>query len=122
MAFEINIPHSPWSEQTITLDGSLFRLEMKFKDRTDRWYLTLKDNLGKHLITEKKCVNGQTLTGLYDLLGLQGALFVQQNYGRDDYPSYDNFGLGKQFSLVYMTDAEFTLFLSLGDNSSYSAT
>lgn len=121
MAYEINIPNNAWSEQTVTLDGSLFRLEMKYKDRTERWYVTLKDNLGNHLLTEKKCVAGQTVTGLYDLPGVTGALFVQQNYGLDDYPTFDNFGIDKQFSLIYMTDAEFTLFLQLGDNPSYSA-
>ncbi len=119
MAYEINVPGNSWSEQTVTLDGGLFRIELKYKERTERWYLTLKDNTGVNLLTEKKLVDGQVITGLYDLPGLSGAIAVQRNYGRDSYPTWDTLGRDKAFSLIYLTEAEYTMLLQTGENVNY---
>lgn len=119
MSYEINVPSSAWSTQTVTLDGSLFRIELKYKERTERWYMTLKDNTGVDILTEKKLVDGQVITGLWDLPGVQGAIAVQRNYGTDVYPTYDTLGVGKQFSLVYLTEDEYTLLLKTEDNYNY---
>lgn len=121
MSYEINIPQSAWSTQTVTLDGALFRIELKYKERAERWYMTLKDNTGVDLLTEKKLVDGQVITGLWDITGLTGALAVQRNYGTDIYPTFETLGQGKQFSLVYLTEAEYTLLLQTQDNSNYVA-
>lgn len=119
MSYEINIPNNPYSQQTVTLDGSLFRILLKYKERTERWYLTLQDNTGVDLLTEKKLVDGQVISGLWDIPGLTGALAVQKNYGTDVYPTYDTLGKGKQFSLIYITQAEYTLLLQTEDNQNY---
>ncbi|MGX9869052.1 phage baseplate plug family protein [Enterobacter mori] len=116
MTQSINIPsNSDWSTQTVTLDGNLYEIELKYKERTERWYLTLRNTEGEDLLTEKKCVGGQTLTGLHGIPLFGGNLYIERKFGKGDYPSHDDFGPGKAFELLYFTDAEYTALLKLDD-------
>lgn len=116
MAYNIVVPDADWSSQSITLGGTSFILELKFKARTDRWYITLKDSNGNDLITEKKIVDQQTMTGLFDIEGMYGDIFCERVYGTDIYPTRQTLGIDKQFNLMYMTEEEMNWVLRLNGN------
>lgn len=116
MAYSIFVPeNSEWSVQSVKLGEQMYTIELVYKQRTDRWYMTLSDTEGNHLLTEKKCVTGQTLTGLHGLDGFGGYLYVQRTYGKEDYPSRHNFGAGKEFELLYFSEDEYSDLLELGN-------
>ncbi|AXN57384.1 structural protein [Erwinia phage Tian] len=101
MSNYIPVPDSEWSTQTVTLDKIPFLIELRFKSRQERWYLTIKDTDGNILISEVKCVPNTTLTGRYGLPEIYGDIFVERFYGSSEYPTRNNFGIGKEFGLVY---------------------
>ncbi|XAO54241.1 hypothetical protein [Yersinia phage vB_YenM_P778] len=112
MAMSIVIPDRDWSSQVVTLGGTTFIVELKFKLRTNRWYMTLRDSTGELLLTEKKCVPDQNLTGLYDIEGLYGDIFIDKVYGAEEYPSRNNLGVGKEFELRYYTETEVNVLIT----------
>lgn len=116
MAYNIVIPDAEWSSQVVTLGGTTFILELKYKRRTQRWYMTLKNSDGVTLLTEKKIVDGQTMTGLFDIEGMYGDIFCERQFGKDVYPTLDTLGVDKAFSLVYYTEDEMSWVLQLNNN------
>lgn len=115
MAMSIVIPDTDWSSQTVTLGQTSFIIELKYKARPKRWYLTLKDSDGTVLLTEKKVVTNMNLTGLYEIEGLYGDIFCERIYGESAYPERDNFGRDKEFELKYYTEDEVNLLIGLGE-------
>lgn len=116
MAYSILVPDSDWSSQVVTLGGTTFILELKYKERTQRWYMSLFSNTGERLLTEKKIVDGQTLTGLWDIEGLYGDIFCERMYGTDEYPTRNTLGIDKPFNLLYYTEDEMDWVLQMNDN------
>lgn len=116
MAYSILVPDTEWSSQTVTLGGTTFILELKYKQRTERWYMSLFDADGNPILSEKKLVQGQTLTGLYDIVGMYGDIFCERVYGLADYPTRDTLGLDKEFVLVYYTEEEMDWMLQMTNN------
>ncbi|WP_400217233.1 phage baseplate plug protein [Escherichia coli] len=111
MAYNINIPDADWSVQKVILGGQTFNIEMKYKERTKRWYLTLINSDGEILLSEKKCLNQMFITEPYVITGFDGGLFVERVYGDDTYPTRDNFGVGKEFELKYFPKEELSQFI-----------
>lgn len=101
MSNYIPVPDTEWSTQTATLDKVNYLLELKFKGRQSRWYLTIRDTDGNILLNEVKCVPNTTLTGRYNLPEIYGDIFVERFFGDSTYPTRNNFGIGKEFGLVY---------------------
>ncbi len=116
MAYNILVPDTDWSSQVITLGGTTFVLELKYKERTQRWYMSLFSSDGVKLLSEKKIVDGQTMTGLYDLPGMYGGIFCERAYGLEVYPTRQTLGIGKEFNLVYYTQEEMDWLLQMTDN------
>lgn len=116
MAYSILVPDADWSRQTITLGGTTFILELKYKQRTERWYMSLYDYSGQPILTEKKIVDGQTMTGLWDIEGMYGDIFCERIYGTDVYPTRNTLGINKAFNLVYYTEEEMDWVFHLTDN------
>ena len=113
MAYIINIPDSDWSSQTVTLGNKIYTLELKYKSRTQRWYLSLYDNNKALLLSEKKLVSNMFLTEPYALDSFTGGLIVEKAFGDKEYPSRDNLGLGKAFELKYLSADEVALMIQI---------
>lgn len=106
MSLEISIPDADFSSQIVTLGSYQYTIELKFKERVNKWFLTLRDSDGVTLLSERKLLNEMAVTGLFALPDFEGALFVERNFGTDENPSRDNFGHGKEFRLIYFTAQE----------------
>ncbi|WP_034455987.1 phage baseplate plug family protein [Buttiauxella noackiae] len=113
MAYIINVPDNDWSSQVVILGKSRYRLELKFKERLNRWYFSLFDNDGERLVTERKIIPGVFLTEPFSFEGFEGALICEVQFGADEYPSRDNLGRGKAFELQYLTAEEMRLLADL---------
>ncbi|EKF2848411.1 hypothetical protein OYT40_002162 [Escherichia coli] len=113
MAYIINIPDSEWSSQAVTLGNKIYKIELKYKSRTQRWYLSLSDNNKTTLLTEKKLVSNMFLTEPYALDSFTGGLIVERIFGDADYPSRNNLGLGKEFELKYLSADETALMIQI---------
>ncbi|WP_421589469.1 phage baseplate plug family protein [Rahnella aceris] len=117
MSYAINIPDVPYSSQQVTLGDQPYILEIVYKERTDRYYITLGTTTGVRLLTEKKILNGATMTGLFDL-GMSGELFVTRNFGTGDKIGWGKLGIGKEFGLQFLTRDEVN-FMSNHDFDGY---
>lgn len=116
MAYNIMVPDNDWSSQVVTLGGTTFTVELKYKERIERWYLSLYDSDNNALLTEKKLVDGQCITGLWDIEGMFGGIFCERAFGTDVYPTRDTLGLNKAFNLVYYTQDEMDWLLQMTNN------
>lgn len=104
MAYKINVPEHPYAQQQVTLGDQPYILITSYKERTKRFYLTIRTTTGDELITEKKIVPG-LMTGLHDL-GMNGDVVCERVYGTDDYPTWGTLGVGKPFELQWLTSSE----------------
>lgn len=112
MSYNINVPNESWSVQSVTLGGNIYKIELKYKHRTQRWYLSLFDSDNNPLMSEKKCVSEMFISEPYEINGFTGALLVEKVFGDDSliYPSRNTFGLNKEFQLKYYDADEFKSF------------
>lgn len=101
---ELNIEQqgSPVFVSTPTLSGQTYRLNFQWVikpyRRTGAWYLDIGS-----AIYGIKIVSGINLLDPYDHLDAlpPGKLGVYRNSGRGSKPSFSNFGIDKEFTLIY---------------------
>ena len=103
---KINVPFTPWSEQSITLNGVEYRFIFSFNERSERWHLSiyLRDVPIK---TGLVLMENGLLLGNYRLDDFDhGKLFCVRMKKSGKNAGYDNTGFGKAYELIYLTNEE----------------
>ena len=105
MATRIDTPDTAYSTQTVTLNKVSYQLKFKYSARFDRWSISLYSRKGEPILVEERAIPRQEFLRPNDKISLlQGYLFIDS---LSDTPiTRDNFGLGKEHNLVYISEAE----------------
>lgn len=115
MAYSINVPDNEWSSQTVTLGNISLVVELQYKNRTGRWYLTLSNPItGEVYVCQRKLVPNMFATASAVIPGFTGELICEHIFGalssnahpNGIYPTRNNLGRGKEFELKYLTNDE----------------
>ena len=106
MAVSITVPDTPWSSQLVSLSGKSYEFELTYNSRSSRWYLTISLS-GVNIINSLKVIEGVDMTGRYLISEFSdGRLYCGQSRKTSDPVGRDNFGVGKDYGLVYLTNEE----------------
>jgi hypothetical protein len=103
---KVNVPPSPWSEQSITLAGIEYRFIFSFNERDQRWRLDIyvQDVPVIHGI---KIMENQSFLYLYNLESfIHGDLSCIRMKKDNKDVGFDNFGYNKAYELIYFTNDE----------------
>lgn len=108
MATKIRIPDTPFSEQKVVIGDNLLTVILKFNSRNNSWYLDIKDAVGENnIISGIKIMPNQNLTGRYVIDEFSnGNLWCQRNVNTDTVLGRDNFGINKDYGLIYLSNDE----------------
>lgn len=105
MISEIQILQNVFFLQTVPLDGQTYKLSFRWVPKRESsdlvdgsWYMDIGDD-----VVGIKVVNGINLLAPYQYMESipQGTLTATRNFGRSSKPSFLNFGIGKEVSLLY---------------------
>lgn len=106
MAVSITIPDTAWSRQVVSLSGSSYVFETRYNERSSRWYINITLG-GVSVINSLKVVENVNLTGRYLLDNFNdGNLFCIKIKETAEPAGRDNFGIGKDYELWYLTNEE----------------
>jgi len=97
---KIGVKTNPYYEGVKTLDGSLYRLTIRWNPGTEKWYLDLNGLNNDVAINGIALLCGKELLGQYGYYEL-GQLWVIDNSGLDEDPDYYEFG--SRWTLEYTT-------------------
>ena len=106
---KLNTPTSPDVVTPTALGGNLYQFHYQYNGSTPenkRWYLDIY--LGKKLlIAGLKLIDGFPLLSKYSLVDFNhGELYVIKFKETDSVVGRDNLGIGKEYSLVYISNDE----------------
>ncbi len=108
MALKITIPDTSWSSQLVSLSGKSYIFEISYNERSTRWYINVT-LAGEEVINSLKAIENINMTGRYNLVKFDhGGLFCVRFKKTTDPVGRDNFGLGKDYELIYLTNSEIT--------------
>lgn len=107
---EITVPDTSYSTQRVNINNTVYNLQLSFNSKDSAWYLDLFDINEVAILQSKKLQWGSSVTSRYILARFQsGALFVLNRDLRDEPITRNNFGEGKTFSLVWVSNEELEL-------------
>lgn len=110
----IDTPAAADSSQIITLAGKSYIIWLRWFDREDSkyWVLDLSDARTRtSIITGQKITDGEFLVNKKLHTALGGLMFVTGVH--KDNITRDNFGIGKEFTLVFATIQEYNNVISV---------
>lgn len=102
MTVEIPITLNPYFEDTPELDGQVYQFRKRYSVRGEgsvgTWYLDIRG-----VIFGIKIVNGIDLFSAYKYIDElpPGKLGAVRNTGSSSKPVFNNFGIGREITLVY---------------------
>lgn len=106
MALTIFVPDTSWSRQLVSLDGKSYIFEISYNERSTRWYIDISLS-GTEVINSIKALENINMTGRYNLIDFDhGELFCVNLKKTSDPVGRDNFGIGKDYELIYLTNQE----------------
>lgn len=103
---EIRVPDAAHSSQTVSLQGVDYILEFDYNKREEAWRITIKDVFGEPILYGLKVLPDTAVNGSYQVENFSGYLFCSRNSGDAQRVVRDNFGIDKDFSLMYFTEEE----------------
>lgn len=113
MALKITIPDTSWSSQLVSLSGKSYIFEISYNERSTRWYINITLS-GEEVINSLKAIESVNMTGRYNLINFDhGELFCVRFKQTSDPVGRDNFGVGKDYELVYLTNEEISALATL---------
>ena len=108
MALTIVVPDTSWSRQVVALDGKSYIFEISYNERSTRWYINISLS-GTEVINSIKALENINMTGRYNLINFDhGELFCVNLKKTADPVGRDNFGIDKDYELIYLTNEEIT--------------
>lgn len=110
MSIQLNIPTVSFQRDTVPLGGTIYNIEYSYNERDNagegRWRLDISDEFGKNIITGIKIVEPQRLLARYKLENFSGELEVIRVIHDAGPLVFDNFGVNKDYALLYWTEEE----------------
>lgn len=106
MPTRIPVPNTPWSEDTLSLNGVIYTLDFKYNSRDSRWYFTLLDSNSVVIKHSIKIVEGVSLLQRYKFDNFSGDMFCMEVRRTDEVVTRHNLGIGKDYELVYFNQQE----------------
>lgn len=104
---EITVPDTSYSTQRVNINNTVYNLQLSFNNRDSSWYLDLFDINNSPILQSKKLQFGSPITSRYILPNLiDGDFFILKTEERDQVLGRSNFGVGKLYNLVYLTQAD----------------
>ena len=99
-------PSSNWAEHKVSLAGKTYTFVFRFNSVQERWMLDIYlDNtpviLGQMIVEGFNLFYGKPITNFE-----HGILATVSNFEGKDKLSKDNFGIDKQYSLLYLSNEE----------------
>lgn len=83
----------------VDLDGVSWKISFYYNQYDESWFMDVGDEL-----KGKKIVTGVDLLEYHHHLNVPpGKLIAKRNIGTDSKPSYENFGIGKDITLTYIS-------------------
>jgi hypothetical protein len=102
----INVPESAWSRQRITLGGVVYDFVFQYNTRDERWRLSIYQE-NSVVLEGVKIMSTEDLLSKYKLQNFKhGTLYCVKSKKVNGEATYNNFGIDKPFTLVYLTTAE----------------
>ncbi len=99
-------PSSTWAEHRVSLAGKTYVFEFKFNSLQERWMVDIYLDgtpviLGQMIVEDFELFYGKPITN-FD----HGVLTTVRNFEGKSKLGRDNFGIDKEFSLLYLSNEE----------------
>jgi len=108
MPLSINIPDTAWSSPIVSLSGRSYTFEITYNSRSTRWYINISLS-GTEVINSLKVLENLDITGRYNLVNFDhGSLSCVRFKNTAEPVGRDNFGIDKDYELIYLTNEEIT--------------
>ncbi|MCP3921258.1 MAG: hypothetical protein GY714_01605 [Desulfobacterales bacterium] len=105
---QIPVSQNGNSDTNITLEGVTYIFQYRFNSRNKRFFLNILEEDGTELVMGMRLLEFSTPNFNYPNVDApQGLLFVSQlQQDAEDFATLGNFGISKDYSLIYFTSDE----------------
>lgn len=110
MALIIPTIQNPYYSLRIKLGGEDYELTLKWNTRTSSWYCKVATSLGYEIIAFERLASRQPIILYNKDKFVKGNIYVLPTTLADNSLGFNNLGVDKNFSLVYLTEDEINEF------------
>lgn len=88
----------PWYQLTITLDGVVYTLSLRYNVRSDNWFMDIQDSAANPIVSGLPILIQRSVSGQYAYLAIPPGIFVAtDNSGQGTQPTQFSFGIDHTF-------------------------
>ena len=104
----IKVPDSSFESEEVIIAGTTYNLLFKYNTSDAAWYITIRDTEFTPLVSGIKVMPNQNLTKAFSYLNIfsDGDLWCRRAKATRYPIGRDNFGVGKSYELVWLSDVE----------------